>query len=93
VLRRRSQQRSREFPLYSRKILVPFPIPKLTLLGRGVGARFAKSAVLRNEDYVHLAEGIIQRAIVEAKEVISDEAEILHAANDVEKFRAANHRC
>jgi hypothetical protein len=68
-------------------------IPKLALFGRGVGARLAKSAVLRNEDYIHLAEGLIQRAIVEAKEVISDKAEILHAANDVEKFRAANHRC
>src|SRR5215469_13185802 len=51
VLYRRSQQCSREFPLYSRKILVAFLIPKLAMLGRGVGARFAKS--------VHLAEGII----------------------------------
>jgi len=89
------QQCSREFPPYSRKILAAFPNPKLALLGRGVGARFAKSAVPRNEDedYVQLAEGIIQRAIVEAKEVICDEAEIFHATNDVEKFRATNHRC
>jgi hypothetical protein len=92
IARRESQQCSRELPLQPGEILAAFVIPCLTLLGSGVGTRFAKRAVLGNEGHVHLAESIIQRAIVESKEVIGDEAKILHPGNDVEKFRAANHR-
>jgi len=68
-----------------------FPVADLALFWSGIHSGFAESAVFRDENHVDLGERVIQRAVVEAQEVVSNKTRIVHRRNNFKKFRTIDH--
>lgn len=63
----------------------------LSLFRRGINVRLAEAALLADEDYIHLAQCVIERAIEETADIIGHETKHLHPGHDIEELRSSDH--